>query len=401
MKKKFKVIIAIIIVVVVCIVGFASYYVYKYNNKVNSEAIINPYDSAWYYIDVEGNLASDTPFEDAYGFNNDGIACVVAYYGTDAESKRVYGFIDNSFNFINNMYWSYELGMDYQIGLHYGPLSFSDVNYGNVLIRKTNTNDKLIVMDDNLNELNTIENLDLENSYHWVVSDDGVTLVVTADGLYGYLDTDGEWLIEPRYTYSEPFKNGYAVAKIDGEMGIIDEKGDWIIQPDYTDIIYGGYDAFFATKAEGDIYELFDLNNNRLTDLKFDKSDCYYFDGELCRKRDLDTGLYGFVNTSGEYVIQPHYEKADNFCNGYAVVKEKASGNFGYIDKNGKIISDYKFEEAYDFGKDGIAMVKVGESYGYIKTDGSWLLEPQFEEANPFSNGYAAVKLSEGQEIVK
>ena len=392
MKKKFKVIIAIIIV---CIVGFASYYVYKHNNKVNSEAIINPYESAWYYIDVDGNLASDTPFEYVHGFNNDGIACVVGYYGDDSDYKNVYGFIDNSFTFINDKYW------DYDFLVEYGTARSLDLNYGNVLVRKSNTNDKLTVMDNDLNELKTVENLDLENSYHWVVSDDGVILVVTADGLYGYLDTDGEWLIEPEYTYAEPFKNGYAVARIDGKMGIIDEEGNWIVEPAYKRIIYDGYDAFFATESEDDAYRLFDLDNNRLNELLFDEIECYGFDGELCSKKDCDTGLWGFVNISGEYVIEPQYDDVHGFYNGVAVVIDNKSEKRAYIDKKGNFITDYIFDAANGFSKEGIASVEVDGKWGYIKSDGSWLLEPQFEDADSFSNGYAAVKLSEGQEIVK
>ena len=47
------------------------------------------------------------------------------------------------------------------------------------------------------------------------------------------------------------------------------------------------------------------------------------------------------------------------------------------------------------------AIVNVDGLLGFIKEDGSWFLEPQFEDARQFSNGYAAVKLKDGQKIKK
>lgn len=53
-------------------------------------------------------------------------------------------------------------------------------------------------------------------------------------------------------------------------------------------------------------------------------------------------GLFGFINTKGEMVIEPQYERATDFYNGYASVVAPKKGKNGYdsyqlIDKEGKV----------------------------------------------------------------
>ena len=55
------------------------------------------------------------------------------------------------------------------------------------------------------------------------------------DGLWGFFDTSGGWMIEPRFDGVRDFQNGFAAAKRNGKWGMIDKSGNWIIQP-----VWGG-----------------------------------------------------------------------------------------------------------------------------------------------------------------
>jgi hypothetical protein len=55
----------------------------------------------------------------------------------------------------------------------------------------------------------------------------------------------------------------------------------------------------------------------------------------------------------------------------------------GYIDKEGKIIINSQFDDAYGFHK-GLAAVKVGERWGFIDKKGMMVINPQFDNVTGF-----------------
>ena len=65
---------------------------------------------------------------------------------------------------------------------------------------------------------------------------EGLAMAVTLDGLFGFLDENQKWIIEPQFNAARDFKNGYATARLDGKWGIIDKSGEWIIEPNYSGI---------------------------------------------------------------------------------------------------------------------------------------------------------------------
>ena len=94
---------------------------------------------------------------------------------------------------------------------------------------------------------------------------------------------------------------------------------------------------------------------------------------------------YGFINTSGEVVIQLKYDCVGRFSNGLAYVGEynlfiNKCENYGYIDPTGKIVIRQQFQEANDFGENGLALVKINNKYGFIDSTGKYAIEPKFDD---------------------
>ncbi|HEX7578228.1 MAG TPA: WG repeat-containing protein, partial [Verrucomicrobiae bacterium] len=118
-------------------------------------------------------------------------------------------------------------------------------------------------------------------------------------------------------------------------------------------------------------------------------------------------GRWGFVNKSGETVINPQFDRAEVFAEGLAPVK---MGRWGYVDASGKVVINPQFDKA-DVFSEGLAAVKLGGGgpapydprpfapfggggrYGYINPEGKFIINPQFDDAGPFSGGLAAVKM--------
>lgn len=68
-------------------------------------------------------------------------------------------------------------------------------------------------------------------------------------------------------------------------------------------------------------------------------------------------------------------------------------GNFGFADKEGKIVINPQFSAATLF-RDGISLVRTGGSdakYGFIDRDGKYVINPAYRQATIFSEGIAFV----------
>jgi hypothetical protein len=172
-----------------------------------------------------------------------------------------------------------------------------------------------------------------------------------------------------------------------------------------------------------------------------EKEDSCYNSDVYVKVKDF-TGKYGYIDSTGKFVIEAKYDTAEEFSDGMAWVRingkscfinrkgdpviefkpeqkieVKSSFNSGlalceisgsetreagyiYIDKQGNeqiFLPNYgKFSVCYEPGSfsEGFAAVKDVEArlYGYIDTDGKWLVKPTFSKAFAFRNKMAVVQ---------
>ena len=102
----------------------------------------------------------------------------------------------------------------------------------------------------------------------------------------------------------------------------------------------------------------------------------------------------GFIDTKGQWVIQPQFDSGDIFSNGLVAVK--VGEKWGYIHVSGQWVAQPLFDLAGRFTENGLAAVKVGEKWGCINATGQWVIEPQLDHpwCFPFGpNGLAAIQV--------
>ena len=61
---------------------------------------------------------------------------------------------------------------------------------------------------------------------------EGLALVKVANR-YGYLATNGKYIVEPRFEDASPFAEGLAAVKVKNKWGFIDKTGKVVIKPEY------------------------------------------------------------------------------------------------------------------------------------------------------------------------
>ncbi|MCU1236887.1 MAG: Leptospira repeat protein [Candidatus Solibacter sp.] len=190
---------------------------------------------------------------------------------------------------------------------------------------------------------------------------------------YGYIDTAGKMVVEPRFDWASEFSEGMARVTIGGKTGYIDRTGKLVIAAQFSD----GTD-FHEGRAAA-ILE----NCKRAGALC--GGDHYAPEGNpegRCQ--------YAVIDRTGRPVSDARYDKVLEFSEGLAPVM--SGGAMGYIDTTGRLAISAQFESAFPFS-DGLALVKRGERWGYISHSGEFAIPARFAEAMDFSEGLAAVRV--------
>lgn len=241
------------------------------------------------------------------------------------------------------------------------------------------------------------------------------------DSFSGYIDKDGHGVLTPPLPIFAEFHEGLAISR--GSLSratYIDKQGRVVIKSD---------------GAGSSILNARPFSNGLAAVSPMPKNDPHIISGPLY-------STWGYIDTSGHYVITPRFYEAGEFTeglapvvvkidqyrnamesvfidtkgkailtgfsagrpfyNGLAVVSVGAEphptgalghdGQFGVIDKTGRFVVPPKFAELSDFSE-GLAAARVvsGGKVGYIDAHGNWVIAPQFNYARDFREGLAPV----------
>jgi hypothetical protein len=237
--------------------------------------------------------------------------------------------------------------------------------------------------------------------------------------VYGYIDTNGEWIIEPQYGEARNFRDGMAwvlymrdcenvewgqvitrdMDNIEISSAIIDRDFNYIIEPGRY-LYIGGFlhDSFTVSSMpiEGDdfgFWGLVDINGTEIVPLSMELRMVVpfapLFDGmTTVQSRDWK---WGVINRELEIIIPFISDRQVHFSEG--LFRICIDGAFGYVDINNQWIIEPQFEDATSFSE-GFAAVKVGELWTYINRTGEIIMPPIITQRPPmFSDGLAEVRI--------
>jgi hypothetical protein len=137
-------------------------------------------------------------------------------------------------------------------------------------------------------------------------------------GKWGFIDKNGNWVIEPRFASADSFSEGLARAGVDDKAAFIDKTGNWAIEPQYDP--YQGFSEGLAPVAP-----------------------------------DL-MGPYGYIDKTGDIVIDLRFDFAGSFNEGRAIIVKEEK--HGFIDTEGNVVVEPRFSRAYDYSE-GLAAVRI------------------------------------------
>lgn len=164
----------------------------------------------------------------------------------------------------------------------------------------------------------------------------------------GFMNTMGETTIEPQYKEVGPFVNGIARAnKADiwhiNKWGYINKKGEAIIDFQYDEAFDFREGLAFVKRGPDGL--MIDSSGNIIFELGYYPP--FVFAEGFAPKFEEKTRKWGYINKSGEWLIQPQFDKVYDFKNGFAIIENK--GQMGFINKKGEIVIDAKYERVDHF----------------------------------------------------
>ena len=216
----------------------------------------------------------------------------------------------------------------------------------------------------------------------------GYATVEGENGKWGAIDINGEWVIEPEY--DDPFNfsaDHFAAVNRDGFSYLIDIEGKQICQLGYENdysmgdfflytMVYneGIYDSRLPIEAKEELesHEMFpyempvpygvpngynwewnyaydyqygyiDMNGEVVINTEYEYTWPFAENG-LARVTTGD-GKDGFINTSGEFAVEPIYSYTQNGFYDPLVFANRDDGNIDVLDQTGTIIDQIQFKE--------------------------------------------------------
>lgn len=182
-----------------------------------------------------------------------------------------------------------------------------------------------------------------------IISLEPFLLIAKINNKYGVINLKDEVIIPFEYEYLKPHneRSKYLIAEKEySNFGIIDINNNIIIPFEtYCRMQFLSGETFIKSYDKFTHYEnlIFDFNNNKVCDTKFKfikYPDCN--DDIIGATTDFEN--WGYIDKYGNNIIDFKYKDVHDFVGSYAfVAKDLTEKNHGLIDKNGNEILPFKF----------------------------------------------------------
>jgi len=212
---------------------------------------------------------------------------------------------------------------------------------------------------------------------------------------WGAINKNGKIIIEPQFIEIGQFKSGLAYAKAKtkktlfgkqkSRYGYIDSTGNFIIKNKYKKCTDFKGELAFVKKRK--YYAMINLKGNKKSAFKY-KNISELNEYGIYRVTDRYKKL-SLINLEGKKIVRSgKYEKIGKFNEEMASVKKRKK--YGFINTKGELIFKPTFNKVEDY-KNGFAIVMINNKFGFINKD-SLVIAPQFKKCSNFINGMALVK---------
>ena len=278
---------------------------------------------------------------------------------------------------------------------YYGDNSNDSKLYSIIMLAKENnaaTDEMEKMLKDLLNHYDT-RDLDYEEFMTWhYPSDETVGYAVVAkDGLYGIIDSEFNDKFACDFDYIGLIGNSVLPTCDEGEYYYMDSSCNKKLVPDRPAEYLGSFSENYAPAKIGGKYGYLD---SKMNEYSFDYDYAGGFLNGMAAVRKGDK--WAVINSSfveiTEYVFDEIVMDPYHYCSVGGVFFGKKGDKYYLYNSAGEEISQ-AFDEVKLFASDAPAAVRIGKKWGYVDVNGTVVIEPKYEDAASFNLDFAPVKL--------
>lgn len=211
-------------------------------------------------------------------------------------------------------------------------------------------------------------------------SHDGLAAVRTHSGKWGFIDLDGNVVIEPRFDTANLFFHERAPVLLNNKWGFINHAGAFVVEPTYEEAsVFCEGLAVVRTSRQGPFQIINTDGHLVVNDLRFDELSGFS-EGKAIFKRD---GAYGCIDKTGQILFGPSKEWSTifRFCKGRACFGRPSLSLtsastieedqlFGFLDEFGREVIPAQYSQGGDFIEEWCLVEATGYHACYINREG-------------------------------
>lgn len=213
----------------------------------------------------------------------------------------------------------------------------------------------------------------------------------------GFIDLKGKLVIEAIYDSTTSFNGGFAIAKRENIFYVINKKGvEKKIEDQRISFVGTFNDGLALFKNDGEKFGYINTEGEIAIEAKYKKAQ--FFSNGLAGVFS-ENGCWGFINSLGDFVIQPMFFHVFCFNDKEFTIAEDRTHSKFLLKNDGEIvrITDKKigfpFEEGFvKAQKSNTKNKEELNKYGFIDGTGEWKIYPDLGDVSSFCNGFAAAR---------
>lgn len=349
---------------------------YKYEGYITCNVSDEGY--RYGYINYEGKKITDPVYNELYRIP--GIGQKDAYLICAENGK--YGLLENSEKKIDNDYQSLSYNdsnntIIAQKGKKYGvfsisgnmivPVEYKQIDVSGDYLYATSTDGTIKVFDDEGKEADIDSSLKIintanENDKIYIDSSEGKTIY----SVY----KNGTKVTKKDYLYIQYLYDNYFIACENyGKLGVIDDDGNVKIDLKYSSIQKIDNTKLIQAQSNTEkTLAIYSSNMDKVAELK--NASFVVMDNYIKLFNDDDIK---YVSFDGRELSNTELFSKNK------IFAKKSGDKWGFVDSNGNVVVDYKYDKVTEINEYGFAGIEVDEKWGVIDDSGKVIVEPQYE----------------------
>lgn len=190
---------------------------------------------------------------------------------------------------------------------------------------------------------------------------------------YGVINQEGKQIIEEKYSYIEYlYDNYFIVSNENRKLGIIDDKENIKVEINNDSLQkIKDTDLMQAILPDNQTTRIYTRTMEKACEME--NATVEVEENYIKIYNELETK---YLNKEGKEL-----QNTEVYPNNKLFVAIK-DNQYGFVDKEGKLVVNYQYDKAYEFNQYGFATVKKGDKWGAINEQGEEIVAPVYKIEN-------------------